>query len=142
MTRPLVSAHFLCPRCRVPNRRATMTTNAPRQEPSDASVLEPDVDTRAEAQAEPGRPKPDITKLGELIRDRAAASSIGISGLFVLALFYTLYFARDFFLPIVFAILLSFLLGPAVRALTRLRIPTPVGAALVIFALLGALGVG
>ena len=115
-------------------------TNVPPHERSDASVLEPDVDATADAEAEPGRPKPDITKLGELMRDRAATRSIGISGLFVLALFYTLYFARDFFLPIVFALLLDFLLGPVVRTLARLRIPTPLGAALVIFTLLGTLG--
>jgi predicted PurR-regulated permease PerM len=44
--------------------------------------------------------------------------------------------------PIVFAILLNFLLSPVVRWLTRLRIPSPLGAAIIILAILGVLGSG
>jgi predicted PurR-regulated permease PerM len=66
--------------------------------------------------------------------------SIAITALFVLALFYTLYFARAFFLPIVLAVLLDFLLSPLIRTLKRARIPEPLGAALVILVLLGAAG--
>ena len=58
----------------------------------------------------------------------------------VLACFYTLYYARTFLLPIAFALLLDFLFRPAVRALVRIRIPLPVGAALVILALVGGGG--
>ena len=65
--------------------------------------------------------------------------SFGITVLAVLAVFYTLYFAREFLLPIAFALLLSFLFSPAVRALARIHIPLPLGAALVI---LGIVGVG
>lgn len=86
--------------------------------------------------------QPDIRKLGEALLDRVEVRSIAITGLFVLAVFYTLYFARAFFLPIVLAILLDFLLSPIIRTLKRARIPEPVGAALVILALLGALGLG
>jgi predicted PurR-regulated permease PerM len=68
--------------------------------------------------------------------------SFALSGLFLLAAFYTLYFARSFFLPIVLALLLNFLLSPIVRALKKLRIPEGLGAALVIFSLLGLLGFG
>ena len=57
--------------------------------------------------------------------------------LVVLAALYTLYFARSFLLPIAFAILLDFLLSPAVRTLAKLRIPQVVGAALVVLSLLG-----
>jgi predicted PurR-regulated permease PerM len=60
--------------------------------------------------------------------------------LFILALFYTLYFAQAFFLPIVLAVLLDFLLSPLIRALKRARIPEPLSAGLVIVALLGAAG--
>jgi len=60
----------------------------------------------------------------------------------VLALLYTLYFARGFLLPIVFAILLDFLLGPAVRALTRLRIPQALGAGIVVLGLIGLVSLG
>jgi predicted PurR-regulated permease PerM len=54
----------------------------------------------------------------------------------------TLYFARDLVLPILIAILLDFVLSPLVRALARVWIPEPVGAALVMLALLSGLGYG
>jgi predicted PurR-regulated permease PerM len=67
----------------------------------------------------------------------ATPRSLGITVLAVLAVFYTLYLARAFFLPIAFALLLDFLFRPAVRALARLRIPLPLGAALVVLSLIG-----
>lgn len=51
-------------------------------------------------------------------------------------------FTRAFFLPIILAVLLDFLLSPLIRAMKRLRIPEPLGAALVIVALLGTAGAG
>jgi predicted PurR-regulated permease PerM len=92
---------------------------------------------------EAGEPvsQPDIKKLGEALRERIEIRSLSITGLFVLALFYTLYFAKDFFLPIILAVLLDFLLSPLIRGLKRARIPEPLGAALVIIALLGSAGV-
>jgi len=57
--------------------------------------------------------------------------------LVVLATLYTLYFAREFLLPISFAMLLDFLLRPAVRALSRLHVPQALGAALVVLSLIG-----
>jgi predicted PurR-regulated permease PerM len=65
---------------------------------------------------------------------------IGIAVLALLAVFYTLYFARTFLLPIVFAVLLDFLLSPAVRALVRWRVPLPLAAGLVLLTLLGVGG--
>jgi predicted PurR-regulated permease PerM len=90
----------------------------------------------------PAAPRPDIRKLGDALRDDVRLRSFTVMGLFVLALFYTLHVARAFFLPIVFALLLDFLLSPAVRALRRLRVPTPVGAGVVVLALVGLLGLG
>jgi predicted PurR-regulated permease PerM len=68
--------------------------------------------------------------------------TVGIMGILLLGILYTLYFARAFLLPVTIAILLNFLLSPAVRALKRLRLPEPVGAALVVLGLLGLSGVG
>jgi predicted PurR-regulated permease PerM len=85
---------------------------------------------------------PDLAKLGEALRDRVEVRSIAITGLLVLAVLYTLYFARAFLLPIVLAVLLDFLLSPVIRTLKRARIPEPAGAALVILALLGAIAFG
>lgn len=55
----------------------------------------------------------------------------------VLAIFYTLYFARAVLLPIALALLLAIVLRPAVRALTHLRLPEPLAAAVVVALLLG-----
>ena len=63
--------------------------------------------------------------------------SVALSGIFLLLLFYTLYFAAPVLMPIAVAVLFNLLLAPAVRLLARLRIPQPLGAALVL-----ALGLG
>lgn len=84
-------------------------------------------------------PRPDIRKL---LHGPFGIRSIALTGLFVLASFYTLYFGRAFFLPIVLALLLSFLLSPVVRGLKKLHIPEALGAALAIFSLLGLLVLG
>ncbi|HEX5387191.1 MAG TPA: AI-2E family transporter [Gemmatimonadales bacterium] len=102
------------------------------------SSLEPPV----EAGPTPTGPEPNLHKLSTALRDRVEVRSLAITGLFVLAAFYTLYFARAFFLPVVFAILLDFLFSPVLRILKRGRIPEPVGAALVILGLLGFVGAG
>ena len=106
------------------------------------SAFEPEVPAPAPDSGE-GEPvsQPDIKKLGDALRERIEIRSLSITGLFVLAAFYTLYFARAFFLPIILAVLLDFLLSPIIRGLKRARIPEPLGAALVIIALLGTAGV-
>jgi predicted PurR-regulated permease PerM len=86
--------------------------------------------------------QPDLGKLGEALRDRVEVRSVAITGLFVLAIFYTLYFARSFLLPIVLAILLDFLLSPVIRFFKRIHVPEAVAAALVVATLLGLIGAG
>ncbi len=106
------------------------------------SAFEPEVPEAVSDPAATGTvEQPDIKKLGEALRERVEIRSISITGLFVLAAMYTLYFARAFFLPIVLAVLLDFLLSPLIRALKRLRVPEPLGAALVIVGLLGTAGI-
>jgi predicted PurR-regulated permease PerM len=61
---------------------------------------------------------------------------VAIRGLFMIASFYTLYFARALILPLVLAFLLTFLLRPVVRFLKKWKIPEWAGAALVLLALL------
>ena len=68
--------------------------------------------------------------------------TVALTILTILALFYTLYFARSFLLPIIFALLLDFLLSPAVRALERMRIPSELGAAMIVLSLVGLLTLG
>jgi predicted PurR-regulated permease PerM len=88
------------------------------------------------------RPRPDIKRLRDVLQGPFGIKSLALTGLFILALFYTLYLGRAFFLPITLAVLLSFLLHPIVRWLKKLHIPEGLGAALVVFGLLGLLGLG
>jgi hypothetical protein len=109
-------------------------------EPAPGEAFRPDVPVPAGPPAEGGAvEQPDLRKLGAALRDHVEVRSIAITGLLVLAVLYTLYFARAFLLPIVLAILLDFLLSPIIRLLKRVRIPEPLGAALVVLVLLGAL---
>ena len=68
--------------------------------------------------------------------------SLALKGLFIIAFFYTLYFARDLILPFILAALLNFLLRPIVRALKKIKVPELAGAALVLIVLLGSVGYG
>ncbi|HMB75518.1 MAG TPA: AI-2E family transporter [Kiloniellaceae bacterium] len=86
----------------------------------------PDDDDRRTAEAA----KADLRKLTWLL-----------AGIFGLALLCTLYFASAIFMPIALALLLNLLLSPVVKALSLLRLPTAVGAALVLLCLAaGVLG--
>ncbi|HZS85016.1 MAG TPA: AI-2E family transporter [Stellaceae bacterium] len=55
-----------------------------------------------------------------------------LAGIFVLMVFYTLYFAREIVMPILFAFLLNLLMQPGMRLLARLRIPAVISAILMI----------
>src|SRR5215218_2310259 len=110
--------------------------------PRDDSVLEPDVDPSAQATpVDAAAPQPDLSRT-EKAFESAKARSVGVTTLTVLALLYTVYFARPFLLPLAFALLLNFLFSPVVRALARHKVRPPLGAGLVVLALLGALGLG
>ena len=79
---------------------------------------------------------------------RAAEVSVGrhslsLAILALLAVVYTLYFGRAFFIPIFFAFELNFLLSPAIRWTRRvLRLPAALTAGLLVIALAGGLGLG
>lgn len=108
----------------------------------DRSLLAPEVDELAEATPiEPGAPRPDLGRTASALAT-VRARSLGVTILAVLALLYTLYFARDFLLPVVIAILLDLLFSPVVRALTRVGVAAPLGAAVVILGVLGFVALG
>lgn len=73
------------------------------------------------------------------IRRPADLKSVALTGLFILAAFYTMYFMRAMLLPLVLALLLSYLLVPLVRALTRVKIRPWIGAAVILVGLVGAI---
>ncbi len=78
----------------------------------------------------------------QLFRGPFGVRSLALTGLFLLACFYTVYFARDFLLPVVLALVLNFLLAPVVRFGNRFRFPEALSALLVmagLFTVTGAL---
>ena len=81
-------------------------------------------------------------RAAELLQKPFDVRSIALTGLFILAVFYTIYFMRSILLPIVLALLLSYLLRPIVRALAQLKIPLPVGAAFILIGFLALVGSG
>jgi predicted PurR-regulated permease PerM len=108
----------------------------------DRSLLDPDVDENAQATpVEPGAPTPDIARTASALT-AVRARSMALTILSILALLYTLFFARDFLLPIVMALLLDLLFSPVVRAFTRVGIGAPIGAAIVVLGLLGIVSFG
>jgi predicted PurR-regulated permease PerM len=81
-------------------------------------------------------------RMHELLHRTFDVRSVAMTGLFLLALFYTIYFLRSLLLPLVLALLLSYLLRPIVRGLAALKIPPVIGSALVLLSLASALGYG
>ncbi len=66
----------------------------------------------------------------------AELRSVAITGLFVLAVFYTLHLGRDFFLPLMLALFLALLLRPVVQWLRKIRIPASIAPLFVLGVLL------
>src|SRR5205814_10298523 len=79
-------------------------------------------------------------RIAELLQRPFDVRSIALTGLFILAVFYTIYFMRSILLPIVLALLLSYLFRPIVRGLAQLKIPLPVSAALLLIGFFGLIG--
>jgi predicted PurR-regulated permease PerM len=91
-----------------------------------------------------GENKPDLKaarqlRLSDMLRGPFDIKSVALTGLFVLAVFYTMYFMRALLLPLVLALLLSYLLAPLVRQFGRAGISAPFGAAIVLLSLVGTL---
>jgi len=78
----------------------------------------------------PGEPHPVEMPLP---RNRQA---LLLAGIFGLLLIYSLYFARDMAIPVVFAVVLHFALEPVMRSLVRLHVPRVLAGLLVIVAFL------
>jgi hypothetical protein len=76
----------------------------------------------------------------ESIASPTDVRSVALTGLFLLALLYSLYFARPVMLPITLALLCNFLLRPIVQKLERWHIPPWVSAALMLLMLVGMIG--
>jgi len=119
-----------------------MTEDGQRIEPDDASLPRgPDELGAGEPPVQ--APATDEGESAAMLGRSADVRHVSLVILTLLAVLYTLHFAAAFFLPIVLAILLNLLLSPLVRLLrNHLRLPEPLGAGVVIVALLGVLGFG
>src|SRR5450432_1261402 len=120
-----------------------MTARLPSDDADAALSLEdaprsPEPSTAADGTIE----APSLTGLESALETQPAVPSIAATLLLVIASFYTLYFARAFFLPVTFGLLLNLLLSPFVRTLKRARIPYPIGAAIVVLSIVAVVGVG
>jgi len=73
--------------------------------------------------------------------DRSPAP-FALNGLFLLACVAALVAAREFFIPLMFSLMLYFLLMPLVRALKRWGLPEGAGAAVLVVAIVGLLALG
>jgi predicted PurR-regulated permease PerM len=93
----------------------------------------------AHERSEDERPQP-VLAAGPL--KAVTLHSFMLTGLFLLALFFTLREARDLLLPLVLAFFLSSLLSPLLRILKRAHIPEAIGAALLLIVLGGGVGLG
>jgi predicted PurR-regulated permease PerM len=65
------------------------------------------------------------------------ASAVALVGIFLLAVFYTIYFAREILLPITLAWVLNMLLRPILTMLKRLHIPEALGAGILLLGIIG-----
>lgn len=81
-------------------------------------------------------------RIAEQLQKPFDIRSISLTGLFILAVFYTIYFMRSMLLPIILALLLSYLLRPIIRGLARLKIPLAVGSAFILIGVLAIVGYG
>jgi predicted PurR-regulated permease PerM len=80
--------------------------------------------------------------IAELLQKPFDVRSIALTGLLVLAIFYTMYFMRSVLLPIVLAVLLSYVFRPIIRTLARVKVPPVIGAAVILVALLALISYG
>jgi predicted PurR-regulated permease PerM len=124
------------------DENAGIPAAAERAARDEDTALAPRVDPTATATpASPEAPQPNLERTADAIA-RPRSQSIETTVLTVLAVLYTMYVARGFLIPIVFALLLNFLLSPVIRQLARVHIKPPLGAALVVVLLVSGMGFG
>ena len=92
----------------------------------------------AEAHVTAPMREPAVAVIPALQSPRAKSDWVFV-GLFILAMLYTFHFARALLMPIILAILFSLLLSPIVGWLRKFRLPEPVGAAVVMVALVSGI---
>jgi predicted PurR-regulated permease PerM len=121
----------------MPFREHFMPNAAPGGPANEA--IKPQDDRLAQAQdAAPEQPGAEVEELGEAISFQTVVLTV-IAGLLIL---FTIYTARTVVMPLVLACMLNLVLTPVVLALARVRIPEPLGAAIVVLIFLILFGLG
>ena len=72
-------------------------------------------------------------------RARSRRGTLPVVGLFALAVIAALYFGSAILMPILFGMIMAVVLAPVVERLSRLHIPEPLGAAIVMLGMVGLL---
>jgi predicted PurR-regulated permease PerM len=112
--------------------------NAAPGGPANEAIKPPDGRLAQAQGAAPEQPGAEVEELGEAISFQTVVLTI-IAGLLIL---FTIYTARTVVMPLVLACMLNLVLTPVVLALARVRIPEPLGAAIVVLIFLILFGLG
>ncbi len=105
---------------------------------SEANAKPPDEPTTG---AETDSPAPaQRLRIPHLLQRPFDIRSFALNGLFILALFYTMYFMRAVLLPMVLALLLSYLFKPLLRGLGKWGIRPAFAAAILLLGLIAVIG--
>src|SRR5689334_5025747 len=104
-------------------------------------IAEPE-ETSASGAILSSKREPTLAEFTDFLKGPRAVPSLALVGIFGLLFLAFLYFARSFILPVILATVLSFLFRPVVKMLCHMRIPQPVGAALVLAVALSLIGNG
>ncbi|MEO5803442.1 MAG: AI-2E family transporter [Verrucomicrobiota bacterium] len=91
----------------------------------------------ADAKIEADRPA--LSDLADFLKRTHAVVPLAVIGIFLMGLVGFIYFTRPFLMPVVLALLLSFLLKPVVRFLAGWKIRETFGALIVLLVFFGAL---
>jgi len=75
-------------------------------------------------------------------RPHARFVTVALAGVLLLATLYTLYFASEFAIPVVAAVILSLVFSPLVRSLSRRGVPSTLTGGLIVLSIIGALSAG
>ena len=89
---------------------------------------------------EEAAPPSVVDRLSRTFGGGTRLRSLALTGMFTIAVFWVLYIARGVVVPVVLALLLSFLLGPIVRSLGHVFVPKVVASTLLLLVLMIALG--
>jgi predicted PurR-regulated permease PerM len=89
-----------------------------------------------------GRDRPDLTRFTRRLRGPLGIVAVATTVLALIATFTVLHMGRAFFLPLVLAVLLKFLLMPVLDFLKDRGLPAPIGSVVILVSFLGLLALG